>query len=915
MQITEQLIQSFLRCPYKLHLLLKGAVGQKSDYEILQDDLCSAYFSNVLQIDHGQPSIAKSRCSSKRMNLITGVHVAYADLSSFFQITAANDGISLLGGFYYSPVVVTHKNKIVKEDKALLAFRGLILERMQNRSPEYGLIIYGDPCKITKVKLAKHIIEIRRTIERVKAVIKAPPQLFINQHCQICEFKEICRGKAIRDENLSLLGQVGAKEALKKNKKGIFTLTQLSYTFRPRRRRKSPDNYKRPHSIALSAMAIRDKKVYVNGTPTIPQNMTQIYFDVEGTEEGAGFVYLVGLVVIEDGKIEEHSFWADTPNEEVDVFLKFVKIISHYDDYVLYHYGSYELSYLKRMKRKAGFVTQKIDKIIEKSFNLLTIFFHNVYMPTYTNGLKDIARYLGYQWSDEKASGIQSIVWRKRWEMNGMEQYKSKLIRYNLEDCHALLKVKNFVNDILPSETVGKDNNAECAVFVSDLKKRSIFKFCAGEFAFPEFEALNKFAQFDYQRERVHVRTNSYLKKYYAKSKIQKDRKKYKVTGTPNVSLPIPKKELCPHCNKISRRTRKALSKAVIDLKFSKSGVKRWITQLNSYLYYCYRCKKSFIPKWYKGVERKYGHDLMAWTMYQHVVKGQSFRQISTDLKELFGLTVEKSNTHIFKSYIMDYYQETFDTIGKKILNSPVLYVDETPINMRFESGYAWVMTNTEEVVSYYKSTREGEFIKEYLANYEGILVTDFYSAYDTLKCLQQKCLLHLMRDFNDDLLKNPFDDEFKAIAKSFTCVLQNIVVTIDKYGLKKRHLNKHNKQVAKFFDDVLSKDYISETARQYQKRLARNRDKLFLFLNHDNISWNNNAVEHAIKLLATHKNKNLAFFRESRMEEYLKIMSIYQTCKYKGVSFLKFMISREKDIDSYCGNFLRKRRIIPMLG
>lgn len=915
MQIKEQLVQSFLQCPYKLHLLLTGAVGQKSDYEILQDDLCRAYLLDLLRIDDNQPSIAKSRCSSRGMKLITGIHITYGELSSSFDITAKSDGKSLLGDFHYSPVFVSHKKKILKENKVLLAFRGLILERMQNRSPEYGFIIYSSPCKITKVKIAKHVVEVRRIIEKVKLAIKAPPQLYINQHCQICEYNKICRDKAIKDENISLLGQIGVKEAMKKNKKGIFTLTQLSYTFRPRRRRKCPDDYKRPHSIALSAMAIRDKKVYVHGSPKIPQNITEIYFDVEGTEGVTGIVYLLGLVVIVDGKIEEHSFWGDTPNEEVDVFFKFLKVISHYDDYVLYHYGSYELTYLKRMKRKVCVATQEIDKIIQKSFNLLGVFFHNVYMPTYTNGLKEIARYLGFQWSDETASGIQSIVWRTRWEMTGLEHYKLLLIKYNLEDCYALLKVQRFVSGGFARETNGKNNNTEPAVFLSDIKKTSIFKFCVGEFALPEFDMLNKMGQFDYQRERVHARTNTYLKKYYAKSKLQENRKKYKFTGTPNVSLPFPKKELCPKCNKISRRTSKALSKAVIDLKFSKSGVKSWITQINSYLYYCSRCKKSFTPKWYKDIERKYGHNLMAWTMYQHVVKGQSFRQISTDLKELFNLTVKKSNTHIFKSYIMDYYQDTFEKIGEKILNSRVLYVDETPINMRFESGYAWVMTNTEEVISYYKTTREGDFIKEHLANYEGILVTDFYSAYDTLKCLQQKCLLHLMRDFNDDLLKNPFDDEFKSIAKSFTSILQDIVVTIDKYGLKKRHLNKHNKQVKKFFRYVLSKDYISETARQYQKRLARNQDKLFLFLNHDNISWNNNAVEHAIKLLATHKNKNLAFFRESRMEEYLKIMSIYQTCKYKGVSYLKFMISREKDIDNYCGKFIRKRKIIPMLG
>jgi hypothetical protein len=103
--------------------------------------------------------------------------------------------------------------------------------------------------------------------------------------------------------------------------------------------------------------------------------------------------------------------------------------------------------------------------------------------------------------------------------------------------------------------------------------------------------------------------------------------------------------------------------------------------------------------------------------------------------------------------------------------------------------------------------------------------------------------------------------------------------------------------------------------ARQYQKRFLKNQEKLFLFLNHDNVSWNNNAAEHAIKLLATHRNKNLAFFRESRMTEYLNIMSIYQTCKYKGISFLQFMLSHEKDINVYCEKFLRKRKITAMFG
>ena len=152
-------------------------------------------------------------------------------------------------------------------------------------------------------------------------------------------------------------------------------------------------------------------------------------------------------------------------------------------------------------------------------------------------------------------------------------------------------------------------------------------------------------------------------------------------------------------------------------------------------------------------------------------------------------------------------------------------------------------------------------------------------------------------------------------MAKDFTILLQEIVGAIDKFGLKKRHLRKYNKQAERFLKNVFSREYSSEVAQQYQRRFLKNQEKLFLFLNHDNVAWNNNAVEHAIKLLATHKNKNLTFFMESRMEEYLKIMSIFQTCKYKGISFLKFMLSKEKDIDSYCEKYLRKRRIVSLLG
>ena len=135
--------------------------------------------------------------------------------------------------------------------------------------------------------------------------------------------------------------------------------------------------------------------------------------------------------------------------------------------------------------------------------------------------------------------------------------------------------------------------------------------------------------------------------------------------------------------------------------------------------------------------------------------------------------------------------------------------------------------------------------------DFKGVLVSDFYSGYESLPCKQQKCLVHLIRDMNDDLMGNPYDEEFKALAAEFGKLLRSIVDTIDRYGLKRRHLHKHKAEVARFFRDLAARVYRSELAEGYQKRFLKNEGRLFTFLDHDGVPWNNNTAEHAIKAFA----------------------------------------------------------------
>jgi len=38
----------------------------------------------------------------------------------------------------------------------------------------------------------------------------------------------------------------------------------------------------------------------------------------------------------------------------------------------------------------------------------------------------------------------------------------------------------------------------------------------------------------------------------------------------------------------------------------------------------------------------------------------------------------------------------------------------------------------------------------------------------------------------------------------------------------------------------------------------------------------------------------------KSGLEDYLVLLSIYQTCRYRNINFLQFLLSGKKDIDRY---------------
>ena len=238
--------------------------------------------------------------------------------------------------------------------------------------------------------------------------------------------------------------------------------------------------------------------------------------------------------------------------------------------------------------------------------------------------------------------------------------------------------------------------------------------------------------------------------------------------------------------------------------------------------------------------------------------------------------------------------------------------MDETRANVRGEIGYVWVFTNLHEVTYFYSDSREGDTARTALADFKGVLVSDFYAVYDSFHCPQQKCLLHLMRDLNDAILDNPYDEELKLIIARFAHLLREIVKTVDRYGLKKHFLHKHHRSVDRFYCQIAKSDPQTEAAIKCKQRFEKNRDKLFTFLDYDGVPWNNNNAEHAIKAFAALRDVLEGSSTQKGIVQYLILLSLCQTCKYSGLDFLDFLRSGEKDIQAFAESRGRRKRDRP---
>lgn len=304
MLLTDEIFEAYLKCETKSYLKSTSIIEGQSEFAEWRDELSSTFKQKgIAQLQRGfgrgeyftgTPPLEVIKaggylliidCSLKAQNLKSNIH--------------ALERIALkrkTGKYAYIPMRFIPNERITKHDKLLLAFDALVLSRVIGKTPLFGRLIHGREYRSTRVHFTNLVDSVKEEIGKISLVQAAnhPPQLVLNKHCVECEFRPKCRETAIEKDELTLLSGLTKKERSTFHNKGIFSIFQLSHTFRPRRKPKRLGSRPDKYSHALKALAIRENKVHVVGKPDLQITGSPIYLDVEGNPD-SGFYYLIGV--------------------------------------------------------------------------------------------------------------------------------------------------------------------------------------------------------------------------------------------------------------------------------------------------------------------------------------------------------------------------------------------------------------------------------------------------------------------------------------------------------------------------------------------------------------------------------------------------------------------------------------------
>ena len=268
------------------------------------------------------------------------------------------------------------------------------------------------------------------------------------------------------------------------------------------------------------------------------------------------------------------------------------------------------------------------------------------------------------------------------------------------------------------------------------------------------------------------------------------------------------------------------------------------------------------------------------------------YTKIKEYLKTFFNLSVSTSGLSRHVIRVAGMMRDVHVEILNGIKHSSILHADETGWRVRGKNWWLWVFGTPDTAYFTVDKTRGSAVVRRVLGEiFFGVLVVDGWSAYLSLLCEQQSCLAHLFRKvrmFRDafphltDIVK--FYLKFRRIIRDGERLQQNR----DQLGelVFRRRLKRLKQRLA----DLVQWPNPGTVLEEIIKKVKRQQPRILTFVEHPNVPFHNNYAEYLIRIGVLKRKISGGSVSAEGAEAYEILLSIYSTCKLRGISFHKYL-------------------------
>lgn len=371
------------------------------------------------------------------------------------DLLEARPGKSELGDWYYVAYDVQRSLDLRDEYKFPLVFYSLILEKIQGVRPQEAYVI--DPQGQERSFLVGDFVEqfhvTRQEIERILSGEKPAP--FLKSSCKRTPWYSLCLEGAQGCSDVSLIYRLSQADQRRLYSINIHTVAELAAANGDDLRSQLEDwPFDKIVRFQNQARVLMSNEPMIMRKSEFPEVAMEIFFDIE-SDPIRDVDYLLGLLIrdVKTGKVAYEYLIAEQPEDEERAWKKFLDKLAGWEDFVIYHYAFYEKMVFDRLVLRHGAPSVLVQKFHEHAIDLHQKTVDSVVLPLYFYTLKDVAKFLGYQWDDPEAGGAESVAWYDQWLHTGDRANIDRVLRYNEDDVRATLLLRDWLASQKPHKS------------------------------------------------------------------------------------------------------------------------------------------------------------------------------------------------------------------------------------------------------------------------------------------------------------------------------------------------------------------------------------------------------------------------------------------------------------------------------